>query len=50
MAAARMALAVLSSDDAHVLFTKTFNPAFLQTASSLHTYKVAANLSRRPRR
>jgi len=28
------ALAVLSSDDAHDLFTKTFNPAFVQTESS----------------
>ena len=37
MAAARKELAVLSSDDAHDLLTKTFNPAFLQTASSLHS-------------
>lgn len=27
------ALAILSSDDAHDLFTKTFNPAFIQSAS-----------------
>ena len=27
-------LAVLSSDDAHDLFTKTFNPAFVQVESS----------------
>ena len=25
------ALAILSSDDAHTLFTKTFNPSFMQT-------------------
>jgi len=31
MEACSKALAVLSSDDAHDLFTKTFNPAFLQT-------------------
>merc|ERR1719159_1057537 len=30
------ALAVLSSDDAHDLFTKTFNPALLQKVSSQH--------------
>merc|ERR1719169_46771 len=35
MAAVSKALAVLSSDDAHDLFTKTFNPAaFLQKASA----------------
>merc|ERR1719456_1721964 len=28
------AMAVLSGDDAHDLFTKTFNPAFLQTATA----------------
>merc|ERR1719352_1337182 len=33
MQAVSKALAVLSSDDAHDLFTKTFNPALLQTAS-----------------
>merc|ERR1712137_1189672 len=31
------ALAVLSSDDAHDLFTKTFNPAFVQTKTSLRS-------------
>merc|ERR1719456_507387 len=31
MEACSKALAVLSSDDAHDLFTKTFNPSFLQT-------------------
>merc|ERR1712184_42946 len=30
MEAVSKALAVLSSDDAHDLFTRTFNPAFLQ--------------------
>merc|ERR1712195_334707 len=30
------ALAVLSSDDAHDLFTKTFNPSLLQSESALH--------------
>jgi chromosome segregation ATPase len=34
MEACSKALAVLSSDDAHDLFTKTFNPAFVQTESS----------------
>merc|ERR1712054_102117 len=33
MEACSKALAVLSSDDAHDLFTKTFNPAFVQKAS-----------------
>jgi len=32
MEACSKALAVLSSDDAHDLFTKTFNPAFVQTS------------------
>merc|ERR1712129_445624 len=31
------ALAVLSSDDAHDLFTKTFNPSFLQKESAQHS-------------
>merc|ERR1719352_1660425 len=31
MEACSKALAVLSSDDAHDLFTKTFNPSFVQT-------------------
>merc|ERR1712137_1424203 len=42
------ALAVLSSDDAHDLFTKTFNPAFVQTESAARSErrsKAAAVLS-----
>merc|ERR1719473_1753710 len=39
MAAVSKALAVLSSDDAHDLFTKTFNPALIQKASSLHSMR-----------
>merc|ERR1719198_2472846 len=35
MAAVSKALAILSSDDAHDTFTKTFNPEFTQTASSI---------------
>merc|ERR1719163_1261771 len=41
MAAVSKALAVLSSDDAHDLFTKTFNPALIQKASSLHSARRA---------
>merc|ERR1719504_512708 len=37
MEACSKALAVLSTDDAHDLFTKTFNPAFLQKENSLHS-------------
>merc|ERR1719504_271852 len=37
MEACSKALAVLSSDDAHDLFTKTFNPAFVQKESSMHS-------------
>ena len=37
MEACSKALAVLSSDDAHDLFTKTFNPSLLQTESALHS-------------
>merc|ERR1712137_428515 len=37
MEACSKALAVLSSDDAHDLFTKTFNPAFVQTKTSLRS-------------
>merc|ERR1719201_2659922 len=37
MEACSKALAVLSSDDAHDLFTKTFNPAFAQKESSMHS-------------
>merc|ERR1719407_359349 len=36
MEACSKALAVLSSDDAHDLFTKTFNPEFMQTESKSH--------------
>merc|ERR1719420_133426 len=35
MEACSKALAVLSSDDAHDLFTKTFNPSFVQKESSM---------------
>merc|ERR1719329_2113267 len=35
MEACSKALAVLSSDDAHDLFTKTFNPSFVQTESTV---------------
>merc|ERR1719263_159327 len=38
------ALAILSSDDAHDTFTKTFNPAFLQVESSSSRRAQAANL------
>jgi len=37
MEAVSKALAVLSGDDAHDLFTKTFNPAFLQSGSAAHS-------------
>merc|ERR1719454_2068864 len=39
MEACSKALAVLSSDDAHDLFTKTFNPSLLQTESILNSEK-----------
>merc|ERR1712194_755321 len=35
------ALAVLSSDDAHDLFTKTFNPSLLQKDTALHSERRA---------
>jgi len=35
------ALAVLSSDDAHDLFTKTFNPSLLQTETAMHSDRRA---------
>merc|ERR1712176_656010 len=35
MEAVSKALAILSGDDAHDLFTRTFNPALLQSSSSL---------------
>merc|ERR1719377_510804 len=37
MEAVSKALAVLSSDDAHDLFTKTFNPSFIQKETSMHS-------------
>merc|ERR1712100_971912 len=37
MEACSKALAVLSSDDAHDLFTKTFNPALVQMQSAAHS-------------
>merc|ERR1712078_967010 len=37
------ALAILSSDDAHDLFTKTFNPALLQKISSQNSKRQAAS-------
>merc|ERR1719422_1572957 len=37
MEACSKALAVLSSDDAHDLFTKTFNPAFVQAESQVRS-------------
>merc|ERR1719230_2438861 len=41
MEACSKALAVLSSDDAHDLFTKTFNPSFMQKESAMHTERRA---------
>merc|ERR1712178_580761 len=41
MEACSKALAVLSSDDAHDLFTKTFNPAFVQTEAAMHSERRA---------
>jgi len=41
MEACSKALAVLSSDDAHDLFTRTFNPALVQTASQEHSERRA---------
>jgi hypothetical protein len=47
MEACSKALAVLSSDDAHDLFTKTFNPAFVQTSmNSERRSQAAAVLAR----
>merc|ERR1712060_399600 len=37
MEAVSKALAVLSGDDAHDLFTKTFNPSLLQKENSMHS-------------
>merc|ERR1712079_481624 len=39
MEAVSKALAVLSGDDAHDLFTNTFNPALVQTGSSLQSHR-----------
>merc|ERR1719265_2803902 len=41
MEACSKALAVLSTDDAHDLFTRTFNPALLQSESSVHSDRRA---------
>merc|ERR1712050_701547 len=41
MSAVSKALAVLSGDDAHDLFTRTFNPALLQEESSLQSKRRA---------
>merc|ERR1719409_2420635 len=42
MEACSKALAVLSSDEAHDLFTKTFNPAFVQTSEHSERQSAAA--------
>ena len=39
--AASKALAVLSTDDAHDLFTRTFNPALLQNRAAMHSERRA---------
>merc|ERR1719345_471156 len=41
MEACSKALAVLSSDDAHDLFTKTFNPSLVQKESAMHSERRA---------
>merc|ERR1712118_638834 len=41
MEACSKALAVLSSDDAHDLFTKTFNQSLLQKANAMHSERRA---------
>merc|ERR1719412_1576223 len=41
MQAVSKALAVLSGDDAHDLFTRTFNPAFVQSSSAMHSDRRA---------
>merc|ERR1712129_147755 len=41
MEACSKALAVLSSDDAHDLFTKTFNPPLLQKEAAMHSERRA---------
>merc|ERR1719473_1895775 len=37
MEACSKALAILSGDDAHDLFTRTFNPALVQTSTAMHS-------------
>jgi len=58
MEAVSKALAVLSTDDAHDLFTRTFNPALLQQETAMHSERrsdaskllsVAADKLRSPR-
>merc|ERR1719181_2083074 len=44
MEACSKALAVLSSDEAHDLFTKTFNPAFVQTSENSERQTAASKL------
>jgi len=44
MEAVSKALAVLSGDDAHDLFTRTFNPALLQTAATMMNRQRASEL------
>merc|ERR1712070_711451 len=44
MEACSKALAVLSSDDAHDLFTKTFNPSFMQTEQRSESREQASRL------
>merc|ERR1712046_270840 len=41
MEAVSKALAVLSTDDAHDLFTKTFNPSLLQKENAMHSERRA---------
>merc|ERR1719359_1855619 len=41
MEAVSKALAVLTSDDAHDLFTKTFNPSLLQKENAMHSERRA---------
>merc|ERR1719450_1833057 len=41
MEACSKALAVLSGDDAHDLFTKTFNPSFVQKEAAMHSERRA---------
>merc|ERR1711943_158461 len=41
MEACSKVLAVLSSDDAHDLFTKTFNPSLVQKANAMHSERRA---------